>query len=77
MKIDKTKNKDVPVNVDWVNMMGHWMDALEQHLMDSAHEPQEHLGGLSLADYVKKQVWIVADATDRANRALQEQEKDK
>ena len=44
--------------------------------MESAHEEQEHLGGLSIADYVRKQVWIVADATDRANRVAREQEKE-
>mgnify|MGYP003140263102 CR=1 FL=1 len=72
------KNKETEyhtVQIPWVDMMAHWMDTLEQHLMDSAHEPKEYLGGLSLADYVKKQVWIVADATDRANAVAREQEK--
>ena len=72
------KNKEIEyhtVQIPWVDMMAHWMDTLEQHLMDSAHEPKEYLGGLSLADYVRKQVWTVADATDRANAVAREQGK--
>mgnify|MGYP003153043116 CR=1 FL=1 len=65
------------LKISWVDMMAHWMDTLEPHLMESAHETKEHFGGLSLADYVRKQVWIVADATDRANRVAEAQEKEK
>jgi|TARA_R100000093_G_scaffold55879_1_gene28910 hypothetical protein len=75
----KTNNKNedsYTVAVSWADMMSYWMDSLEPHLMESAHETKEHLGGLSLADYVRKQVWIVADATDRANAVAREQEKE-
>ncbi len=72
----KQKPEDTTVKVSWVDGMAYWMDTLEQHLMESAHETKEHLGGLSLADYVRKQVWIVADATDRANAVAREQEKE-
>ena len=44
----KNKNKKIEyhtVQIPWVDMMSHWMDALEQHLMESAHETKEHLGG--------------------------------
>jgi len=64
------------LKISWVDSMAFWMDTLEQHLMESAHEGQEHLEGLSIADYVRKQVWIVADATDRANAVAREQEKE-
>ena len=64
---------EMPLN--WVDSMAFWMDTLGLHLKESAHEEQEHLGGLSIADYVRKQVLKIADATDRANRVAREQEK--
>ena len=68
----KKENKTQPVSMTWTDSMRYWMTNLEQHLKDSAFEKQEHLDGLSIAEYVKKQVSIVADATDRAKSTLTE-----
>ena len=66
------ENKTQPVPMTWTDSMDYWMNNLEKHLKDSAFEKQEHLNGLSLIEYVKNQVSIVANATDRANSTLTE-----
>ena len=74
------KNKEpeyTTLKVSWVDGMHFWINVLQGHLKESAHKPSDVYGGLSFADYFEEQVYKIADATDRANRALEEQEKNK
>ena len=73
----KQKPEYTTLKVSWVDGMHLWLDVLQGHLKESAHKPSDVYGGLSFADYFEEQVYKIADATDRANRALEEQEKNK
>jgi len=71
----KQKPEYTTLKVSWVDGMSFWLDVLQKHLKESAHKPSDVYGGLSFADYFEEQVYKIADATDRANRVVEAQEK--